>query len=535
MQDLGWSRSFWFFLISLFFYLILFFLKPINLFTADLGRHIINGREIVSVLGHRSLVFDTNYFSYTQSDFPFLNHHWLFGVGAWLVYKTGGFVSLQLINAVFKSIAVVVFMAGLVKLTKPKPKLTALVLTTFLALPLLTFRVEVRPETLSFLFTSLVYILLLAFWLDRLRWCWLVLITLGLQLIWVNSHIFFFFSFVLVGAFWLASVMFKFWLKTKQLTILGALLVGVSLVNPFSWRLLIFPTQILENYGYMIAENQSVWFMLKRFHQPIYVYVLILLVGLVFVLVSHLFFRWFRFYWYDWILLVVFAGASLRMNRLLPFLGLVSLPIFLVVGERLVKVIESRDLVTFFYKKLYLVPLITVIGLGGILVILASGLWLPPVSQLKLGLLPGSRALISFLVKEQVKGPIFNNYDIGSYLIYGLFPTQKVYVDNRPEAYPADFLQSEYVRPQESEASWRQLEGRYHFQTIVFYRLDQTPWAQPFLIRRIKDKSWVPVYVDAYSLVLVKDSPENQALVERLSLPEEMFEVKGYQEDYQDR
>jgi hypothetical protein len=45
-----------------------------------------------------------------------------------------------------------------------------------------------------------------------------------------------------------------------------------------------------------------------------------------------------------------------------------------------------------------------------------------------------------FIKGNKVEGPYFNNYDIGGYFIFHLFPTYKPFVDNRPEAYSVDFF-----------------------------------------------------------------------------------------------
>jgi len=47
---------------------------PINLATADLGRHLKNGELLLS--GNLDLLYK-NYYSYTDPDYAFINHHWL--------------------------------------------------------------------------------------------------------------------------------------------------------------------------------------------------------------------------------------------------------------------------------------------------------------------------------------------------------------------------------------------------------------------------------------------------------------------------
>ena len=78
---------------------------------------------------------------------------------------------------------------------------------------------------------------------------------------------------------------------------------------------------------------------------------------------------------------------------------------------------------------------------------------------------------------------------------------------------------------QEDEKIWKQMEDKYHFQIIFFNRLDMTPWGQPFLIKRIRDKSWAPVYVDDFSLILLKRTGLNRHIINQYELPESMFVV----------
>ena len=79
---------------------------------------------------------------------------------------------------------------------------------------------------------------------------------------------------------------------------------------------------------------------------------------------------------------------------------------------------------------------------------------------------------------------------------------------------------------QKDESAWQKAQQRFGFNSIFFYRHDMTPYAQPFLIKRIKDPEWVPVYVDNYSIILLKDNRKNQQLIERFELPKEMFQSR---------
>ena len=67
----------------LFFIYALFLSQPLNLVTADLGRHIQNGAQFFNT-GH---IPDTNFYSYTYNDYKTLNHHWLSGIVFFLIWN----------------------------------------------------------------------------------------------------------------------------------------------------------------------------------------------------------------------------------------------------------------------------------------------------------------------------------------------------------------------------------------------------------------------------------------------------------------
>ena len=121
-----------------------------------------------------------------------------------------------------------------------------------------------------------------------------------------------------------------------------------------------------------------------------------------------------------------------------------------------------------------------------------------------LGLATGAEGMGEFIQKYKIGGPVFNNYDIGGYLIYYLYPRERVFVDNRPEAYPASFFRDEYIPMQESEEAWQKRLAKYNFQAIFFWWRDYTPWAQTFLKKRLEDPEWRQVYLDEYAVIFIR-------------------------------
>jgi len=487
--------------------------QKIVLPAVDLGRHLKNGQIFLA----QKKVLATNTYSYTFPDFPVINHHWGIGVAFYLIYRLFGFSGLSAFYVFL--IGGAVFISFFLGKRKAAINLPALFIASLLALPLIAYRTEVRPEGISFLLMVLDIFLLRYFFKNPKAWRKVFIAYLLVQILWVNGHIFFVFGIALSGLAAGASFLINRFSKTTQkLFFLTGATVLVSLINPFFIKGLLEPLMIFKNYGYMIVENQSIFFALRRLPSYIFIHAFFL----VFLMVLSLLLVWRQLFSsvYNLFLtfsLLLFTLLSFRYIRALPLMGLVFLPWF---SEAL-----------FYLKKKFRI-LIDYFWLGAVFLgflVLWLGLAFPSVySPWRLrrwgwGLAKETESSAQFFVENRLSGPIFNNYDIGSYLIWSLYPKEKVFVDNRPEAYPASFFQETYIPAQENESFWQNLDRKYQFNVIFFFRHDATPWAQPFLIRRLSDSSWVPVYVDPYALILVKNIPANQSVIEKYRLPKEIF------------
>lgn len=505
-------------------YSLLFFLQQTNLATSDLGRHLMNGRIASSALWQQDWatfqqLLTTNYYSYTQPNFPTLMHHWLFGVLATAIHSVADFGGLTLANA-----GIVIAGFGLLVWTVGKrTSLAAASLAALLVLPLLASRTEVRPESFSILGVGVIYALASRVQqVERAGWTQLIstaLVFAFAQALWVNLHIFFPLGIAIAGLLWLEQL----WLHRTVHRPLSAALVGAiigSMCTPLGITGFLAPLTVFGNYGYQIVENMPLWFMLERFGTPLYWYMagMVVLIGIA---TGRHFRQLLRTHPATLLLALIGCSGMLLLNRFANITALFVLPLL----AHSISSIEFDSL----YKKMSSSTIgLAAASLGGtalVVTILASGLFVPQIARAGVGLAPDSLAAAEFIKRVELPSPIFNNYDIGSYLIYSLPSNQNVFVDNRPESYPAEFMQQTLVAAQENEQRWQEVLKEYGFQSIIFYRHDQTPWAQPFLIKRIADPEWTPIYVDAYVLIVVRNLPEHQELIQQYALPPEVFKI----------
>ncbi|EKD87027.1 MAG: hypothetical protein ACD_37C00070G0001, partial [uncultured bacterium] len=172
-----------------------------------------------------------------------------------------------------------------------------------------------------------------------------------------------------------------------------------------------------------------------------------------------------------------------------------------------------------FDRKKYLFPIIAIIFLF-IVVILDDKYW-SHFSQMSIGLHAGTENAANFFLTNKLRGPIFNNYDIGSYLIYYLYPEEKVFVDNNPNNYPSEFFRNVYTPMKNDEAVWLAINNKYHFNSIFFYLHANDSATKPFLTRRIMDPRWVVVYLDNERIILLKRDQSNQAIIDKYGITKE--------------
>lgn len=497
----------------------MFFLQKTNFAASDLGRHLMNG----SIILESGSVFQDNHYSYTNPDFVAPNHHWLFGVVASSAFSLWSFQGVTLVVALVYWLGV---MLSLFLASRVASSWSALAAGVLL-LPIMAMRVETRPDALSMLFLSTTLILCYWIW-PRVEARHRAMAVAGAFLtmaVWVNLHILFFLGLLATGSFLLTAFIYRS--KQQIITyssILAAQLVG-TLINPLGFKTLFYPLLVLRDYQYPVAENQSVIFFLRYHPAGEYYYlaaVLIITVVLLVLSCKKVSKRSLPILMVTGALLI----ATTIMNRfsaffLIPAASVIALSLQLLPNSRLGKKIFSKDWQSNPIKAMTL----TLVILVSTSALLLSGN-LNPVSPITgLGLTPRALDAGTFFKENNLPGPIFNNYDIGGYLIHQLYPATRVFVDNRPEAYPGSFMTGSYIAGQEDESTWEKLDQEYGFNTIFFYRHDGTDWGMPFLVRRFEDENWVPVYVDDYALILLKNTPQNSELITRHQLPSSMFSV----------
>ena len=482
-------RVHFFYLFLLGFYAFLL-ARPIDLTTQDIGRHIANGRELVA--GNFSVLFK-NYYSFTDPNHPFVNHHWLFGLIFFGIEQFFGFVGVHLIH-------ILILLSAFLILLQIFKNNSSQLISFALALPALFFlalRSEVRPESIGFLFlVNSLWQLQKIINQQKIAKSALILLIVQ-QLIWVNIHISFVFGLFTPALLWGCSVLLHSpQLKAainKKLLLLIVCLFFASLVNPNFIAGLLQPFQIFTDYGYSVFENQTLFFLWRVVkHTTLFPYSFAIIIMIALLIAKGKVLNKF-----DLILCII--------GMIMGYVALRNIPIFIVftfpsMAKLLASIVQQKN---FLGHLIRIEPQQKIFIMGQlylfIFILTLAGVFIPYVSMNNrtIGLLPGQNHAAEFISRNNITGPIFNNYDIGSYLIYHQ-PNLKVFTDNRPEAYGKQFFQETYIPMQLKPEIWQEQIEKQQLQTIIFGTKDITNWAQTFLKYLKTDPSWSLIYQDSF-------------------------------------
>lgn len=512
------SRKFILFLLVLWFIPIaLVYFHTTDAFDQDLGRHL----KLGEIIWQTKSVPKTNLFSYTNPDEPVFNSHWGSQVIFYGIHKAFGVNGLILFNTIINTAA----FSMLFLLTGLR---IGFFIPSVLFIPfvyMLLDRTWIRPEMFGNLFYA---VLLVSLFSKRARkyikWFFPVIAFL-----WINLHIsavFGVFSMFVVllqdsiSEYSENSVsqnlrrvrkseksdslihrfsdmpMFRVFRVFRINFLILILTITSLLINPYGLSGVLSAFTVLTKYGYAIVENQSFWF-LKDFGFP---------------LASHIFFGFF----------LVFFSYLVTIRRLRkPLLGeLILLVVISLLTLRFVRnetlfaysafltaVFNVTQLLSFLPKAL----MKTNITIGVNILLIIISLFLINYSHNARGLPVGFankesyKEVVDFFLAENISGPMFNNFDIGGYLIYRLYPQHSVFIDNRPEAYPVAFFQDIYIPMQIDPLKFEKFAKQYSIKTILWGRRDITPWSQEFLKSIAKNNNWKMVYVDDAAVVYTRN------------------------------
>lgn len=486
----------------------------------DLPRQIMNGQDILR--GDFDVLYK-NVYSYTNPGHSFANHHWLYGVFVYCINSIVGFDGI----VIFK-IILLLFSFGLLFYTAlRRANFWLVALFSIPTILILMGRGSARPEMFSYLFT-----VIFIYFLSSLeenpkskKVFWLI----PIQLLWANIHILFPAGVAIVGAFWLSATI-KNWkgavknLLVRKLTLVLFFVSAISFANPFGINGVIYSLKANTVGAARVfsAEVQSIADVFKveprseYIGAAIFVPMLIVL-GLSFIVgrkkknISYL------------VMSIAFALLSFKIIRGLPIFALVFLPAVTSNLDGLYNRISGY--IRVHWSQIWGLLKVVVPVFFIVFLIFGTLVWrhrLHPYQIFGVGITETSNDPVKFFKDNGLKGPILNDTDIGSYLIYHLYPEEKVFADNRfGDAYTKEFLENEYQQLFEDDSVWRDMLNKYKFNTIILNHYNRGGSVPEFIYSRVYDPQWVWVYAGRDAVIFVRNVPENEAVIRKYAITQD--------------
>ena len=460
----------------------------------DLGRALRDGEL---VMAGETAVLRQNFYSYTNPTAEFPNHHWLSELLAYGASKAVGWEGLNLCYMALGAAAFLLYFRT------AEHEAGLLVTAPFAAalMPLMIVRSGVRPEVFSMLLMAVFFTVL---WRVHRRtlpagWLWMLPV---LEMLWVNFHAGFALGPVIIGTFLAAELIHlrdpdRAMLGSRLSTLAAILVLTIlaGLVNPNGIRGLLFPVTVSSNYGMDVQENLSMFRLQDTPVVPIMEIAVLFLAGLW----AMAYRRRVRIEWPLLLLSGSFALMSLVFYRIYVFVGgfiLVAICFNIARFRASPKAVKSKT------KTKSSTAWLGWVWAGALCGIFAFAA--PRWNTAGLGLEAGDADLAEFLHTNHIAGKVFNGFANGAYLIHYL-PEQKVYIDSRPEAYPAAFVRDDYTRALQNEDAWRRIVAMYDLDFICFIQMNREEGQ--FILRRLQDPEWAAVRA-ASDVVLVRRKPQ---------------------------
>lgn len=466
-------------LVLLFVFFASLLIHPLYSINQDIGRHLKSGE----IIWQTKSVYKTNLFSYTEPSHPFINHHWLSEVSFYGLNNLIGLKGLIL----FKTAILLLSLWLLFLAVKNKTNLWVFLISALAGIMVWAERTDVRPEIFSYLFLAF-FIFAILKTKNENNHKYLYFLPL-LQIFWANMHIYFAIGPILL-LFFILEQRFKYW--KIFLTTSAATLLNPNLLNGA-----LYPLKVLKNYGYSIVENQNIFFLsdygistgrIQIFQLSLALLILGFIIRkrvAVFELLSGIF----------------FSLMAMKMLRNFGPYGMIFFPIT-AINMSALKVNTKKEVVILF----------------SVCLILISATAYNIKNKVSLAIPTGAEKAVEFIKTNMINGPVFNNFDVGSFLIWKIYPDQKVFVDGRPEAYSQEFFENIYKPMQENPKSWERYSEEYKINYVFFDYKDITPWAQKFLATISKNLDWPLIYKDQSVVIFVKRTPENKNLINRFKI-----------------
>jgi len=472
------------------------------------------GLKIGEVIVQTRQIPTQELFSWSAYGRPWIAYEWLAQTGMYLLKLVGGFSALS----VFVSLSFGLFYLLLFLLFSRALKrdfASSYALSVFTSIGVLEFFVA-RPQIVAFVgFIATLYLIFLFLLERKNRLLWLIPLTY----VWTNSHASFImlplllFAYALFG-FWYLRLTERPWAKSAAKTcgLYGLLSLGITLLPPLWYK----PYTLLWQFGRDLAFISGFileWGALAKnpTHEMFYVFLV------VSVLIAAVVLAFFRKNWSRWLLAFPLLAISLTSFQALRHISFGTISLVIILGLFLPN-LRFRGRRTLGAVVFFMLIFTFSCYLG----------WQKrPNENANWFYLP--EQTIDFLKHHQLRGRMYNEFALGGYLMYYLYPQYQIFFDGRAEVYHYQEMRDVWPligAKRSSQEIFRRavdtLLNKYHFSYLVIPYPSYNPleFTSSTLMADalMDDPYWSLIYTSDRVQVLVARDGKNADLISGFGL-----------------
>lgn len=465
---------------------ILFLLTIFKIGDFDIWFHMKAGQVITETGGF----LYKDIFTYTAEGREWIYHEWLFGVLAYNIYNIFGANGIIIGKAMVLTITFLIIYRCM-RIRGVNPYIASIIL--FLAVLAARFRLTERPHIFKFLFVAAFIYLLDIYRLKKRNLLWFLPL---IELFWVNIHGSFTLGPILIFVYLFSEVVKKE-RDAPALYLLASILILTSfatIINPYGLKLILFSLGFVEQPVLSVIGE---W----RHTQLIDLYGAFgfLIVGGAISFLP----KYKEAKAVDVILFFIFSLLAIKAVR---FVALFSLSVSPIIADNL-----HRHLTTSTKSKTWVLALIATVIFS---IIFYHEVKRPSETTFGFGLSRKyPQEAVDFL-KQRLpgkKGHLYNFSSFGGYLIWQLYPYEKVFDDGRPEIYDKRFQQALIIAP--LPTNWKKAVDVYDINyAIVGYTESKVDRIASWISG---DPQWVLIYWDDVAKIYIRDLPKNRDIIDR--------------------
>ncbi|KAF0146394.1 MAG: hypothetical protein FD156_62 [Nitrospirae bacterium] len=538
------------------FFCLVFVLSLRRLSDYDLWGHLKAGEYLFKT----GSILTTHYFNCSWPEFPYLNHEWLFQAITYRLYVSGGEISLV-------SLQLLLLMLSFFILYKTarlySDNIPVIVFVLALGVLASSHRFVLRPQHFSYVFLLINLFSLHQYSRGRTQYLYILPVVM---LLWVNIHAESTWGLVVPFIFLVIEAVRVYLTKEfiskapspspsrgegykvspplrggdegegdlcdftndriskkedtaglKKLTIVFILIAAASLINPFTYKTVIWPLLVMSE---QFAGVEELLAPTELRYLPFWIYFGIFVIAVIFS------FRRIKIHFL--FIALFFSVIAWIANRGIPHFVFASAPVIVaglsgisslatrrhklsssLVEDRTAQDIKSKegfriqpsqplrrsmpgrnDKINYLLR-LLLLSLIA----AAIFFIVTDRRYLR-----KFDNVPYPEGAVKFIKDKEIKGNMFNLHGWGGYLVWELYPSVKVYIDNR--FFHRKFF-AEYEKILSGEMEWQELLNKYKINIVLLnYSPSDAVNLRDHLFR---SSDWRLAYWDDYSLLYLKN------------------------------